>query len=54
MILKVIGLFMPLRVNEYEESLGMDVVQHGEEAYSSGEGAILVFPDRDEVAVGRR
>jgi hypothetical protein len=23
----------------------MDVVQHGEEAYASGEGAILVLPD---------
>ena len=25
----------------------MDVVQHGEEAYASGEGAILVLPDGD-------
>jgi Amt family ammonium transporter len=33
---------MPLRVSEREEALGMDVVQHGEEAYTSGEGAILV------------
>ena len=24
---------------------GMDVVQHGEEAYATGEGAILVFPE---------
>ncbi len=23
----------------------MDVVQHGEEAYASGEGAILIEPD---------
>jgi hypothetical protein len=23
----------------------MDVIQHGEEAYASGEGAILVLPD---------
>ncbi len=41
-ILKVLGRIMPLRVSEHEEALGMDVAQHGEEAYNSGEGAILV------------
>ncbi|MGH2926263.1 MAG: hypothetical protein ACRDK1_09870 [Solirubrobacterales bacterium] len=35
---------MPLRATEREEALGMDVVQHGEEAYVTGEGAILVTP----------
>jgi len=44
-ILRVIGWFMPLRVSSREEALGMDVVQHGEEAYTSGEGAILVTPE---------
>ncbi|MGI9094303.1 MAG: ammonium transporter [Thermoleophilaceae bacterium] len=44
-ILRVIGLFMPLRATEREESLGMDIVQHGEEAYVTGEGAILVTPE---------
>jgi ammonium transporter, Amt family len=44
-LLKGIGLFMPLRVTEYEEALGMDTVQHGEEAYPTGEGAILVSPE---------
>jgi Amt family ammonium transporter len=43
-ILKVLGLVMPLRATEREESVGMDIVQHGEEAYASGEGAILVAP----------
>ena len=33
---------MPLRATEHEEALGMDVVQHGEEAYATGEGAILI------------
>src|SRR4051794_10766763 len=42
LLLKVLGLVMPLRVSEYEEALGMDTVQHGEEAYPTGEGAILV------------
>ena len=36
---------MPLRVTEREEALGLDVTQHGEEAYVTGEGAILVTPD---------
>ncbi|MDX6698259.1 MAG: ammonium transporter, Amt family [Solirubrobacteraceae bacterium] len=44
-LLKLIGLVMPLRATELEESLGMDVTQHGEEAYASGEGAILVTPE---------
>ena len=53
-ILRVIGLFTPLRATEHEEALGMDVVQHGEEAYATGEGAILVTPEAGgeaEVAV---
>jgi Amt family ammonium transporter len=36
---------MPLRVGEQAEAVGMDVAQHGEEAYTSGEGAILVMPE---------
>ena len=43
-LLKLLGLVMPLRATEHDESLGMDVTQHGEEAYASGEGAILVLP----------
>ncbi len=54
-LLRVIGLLMPLRASEHEEALGMDIVQHGEEAYASGEGAILVFPDAaHEAAAGAR
>jgi Amt family ammonium transporter len=41
-ILKLIGLVMPLRATQREEALGMDIVEHGEEAYVTGEGAILV------------
>jgi Amt family ammonium transporter len=44
-LLKVIGAFTPLRAEEREEALGMDVTYHGEEAYASGEGAILVTPE---------
>ena len=41
-LLKLMGALMPLRTSEHEEAIGMDVTQHGEEAYASGEGAILV------------
>jgi Amt family ammonium transporter len=51
-ILKAIALVTPLRAMEAEEALGMDVVQHGEEAYTSGEGAILVLPE-EHVPVAR-
>ncbi len=44
-ILRVIGLFTPLRVSERAEAIGMDVSQHGEEAYTTGEGAILLAPE---------
>jgi Amt family ammonium transporter len=44
-LLKLIALVMPLRATEREEALGMDIVSHGEEAYATGEGAILVEPD---------
>jgi Amt family ammonium transporter len=41
-LLKLIGLAMPLRTSEAQEAVGMDVTQHGEEAYLTGEGAILI------------
>ena len=45
-ILKFIVLMAGLRASSREEGIGLDVTQHGEEAYSRGEGAILVQPDR--------
>jgi Amt family ammonium transporter len=47
-LLKAIGAVMPLRASDREEAMGMDVVQHGEEAYVTGEGAILLLPDDGE------
>jgi Amt family ammonium transporter len=44
-LLRVIGAVMPLRATAHEEAIGMDIVQHGEEAYATGEGAILVTPE---------
>ena len=51
LLLKAIALVMPLRAEGNEEGLGMDVSQHGEEAYAEGEAAILVLPTGD-VKVG--
>ena len=45
-ILKLVALVAPLRASAKDEGIGMDVTQHGEEAYSRGEGAILVHADR--------
>ncbi len=44
-LLKLVGAVMPLRASNREEAMGMDVIQHGEEAYATGEGAILLLPD---------
>ena len=43
-LLKLVNLVSPLRANEGDEGLGMDVSQHADEAYSTGEGATLVHP----------
>lgn len=47
-LLRLIGLVMPLRASDHDQAIGMDVVAHGEEAYTTGEGAILLQPDGDE------
>jgi ammonium transporter, Amt family len=42
-LLKLVAAFAPLRAVARDEGLGLDVTQHGEEAYTRGEGAILVL-----------
>jgi ammonium transporter, Amt family len=42
-LLKLVGLFLPLRASAREESRGLDVPLHGEEAYARGEGAVLLL-----------
>jgi ammonium transporter, Amt family len=44
-IVKLILLVGPVRASARDEGLGLDVTQHGEEAYSRGEGAILVLSE---------
>jgi Amt family ammonium transporter len=46
-LLRLVEFLMPLRASTHDEAIGMDVSQHGEEAYASGEGAILIRPDGD-------
>ncbi len=47
LILRIMGALMPLRATEDAEAVGMDFLEHGEEAYASGEGAILVSADAE-------
>ena len=47
-LLKLIAAFTPLRVSLDDEALGLDLVSHGEEAYATGEGAILVAPESEQ------
>jgi ammonium transporter, Amt family len=49
-LLKLVALVAPLRATAKEEGLGLDVSQHGEEAYAHAEGAILVLPEVDSSA----
>jgi Amt family ammonium transporter len=51
LLLKLLGLVMPLRASARDEGVGMDVTQHGEEAYATGEGAILIRPAEPDVPV---
>jgi Amt family ammonium transporter len=36
---------MPLTASDDQQATGMDLLEHGEDAYPSGEGAILIEPD---------
>ncbi len=47
-LLKVIGAVMPLRGSDRDEAVGMDIIHHGEEAYATGEGAILITAEAGE------
>ena len=56
-ILQVMTLIVRVRASVHEQGIGLDISQHGEEAYSRGEGAILIMPEggtADEVSAGYR
>ena len=46
-LLKLLGLVVRIGADQRSQGLGMDVTQHGEEAYTSGEGSILVMPSAE-------
>ncbi len=52
LLLKGLALVTSLKVGKREEGLGLDVSQHGEEAYADHEGAILVLqrPETESLA----
>jgi Amt family ammonium transporter len=53
LLLKAVSLVIPLKVDRREEGLGLDVSQHGEEAYAADDGAVLILERAaDEVAAG--
>ena len=54
LLLKLVGAFTPLRASTHDEALGMDVTQHGEEAYLTGEGAILLTATPEEAELMTR
>jgi Amt family ammonium transporter len=49
-LLKAIDAVTPLKVDRRGEGLGLDVSQHGEEAYADDEGAILILQRPETVA----
>jgi len=56
-ILQVMTLLVRVRASAHEQGIGLDISQHGEEAYSRGEGAILILPEggaADEVSPSYR
>ncbi len=53
-LLRLVGLVMPLRVSRKDEAIGLDITEHGEEAYATGEGAILLVQDLDGTIEGER
>jgi ammonium transporter, Amt family len=51
-LLKVIGAVMPLRADAADESTGLDMTQHGEEAYVHAEGAVAMSSVPSQVLGG--
>jgi Amt family ammonium transporter len=49
-LLRLVSVVIPLRPASRDEAVGLDVTQHGEEAYSTGEGAVLLLAEKREEA----
>ncbi|MEM8489017.1 MAG: ammonium transporter [Bacteroidota bacterium] len=44
-ILKVLSFITDIRATKVQEGIGLDIIYHGEEAYSSGDGTILMLDE---------
>lgn len=53
-ILKVVGVLVPLRVAEDEEDIGLDLSQHGENAYSDYVGGGILWREQGGLPVQAR
>jgi Amt family ammonium transporter len=53
-LLWLIGRFAPLRAGSRRQGVGLDLAEHGEEAYAHGEGAVLILPDSPRSTVPDR
>ena len=42
-LVKLVNVFAAVRSDQRGEAIGLDITQHGEEAYTRGEGAVLVM-----------
>jgi Amt family ammonium transporter len=47
-LIRLVGCVFSLRADVRAEGVGLDVTEHSEEAYSTGEGAILVLPETSD------
>lgn len=51
-LLKIIGAVMPLRANASDETSGMDLTRHGEEAYVQAEGSSVAMVSTPSQTMG--
>jgi len=54
LLLRLVGAVVPMRADARAEGLGLDVVEHGEEAYTTGEGAVLLLDGETAAEAGMR
>jgi Amt family ammonium transporter len=43
-LIKLVNAVARVRSSQRDEAVGLDITQHGEEAYTRGDGAVLVMP----------
>ena len=46
LLVKVVSLVSTFRASDRDERFGLDTTQHGEEAYTRGDGALLILADQ--------